>query len=511
MNTNLITTYADNMENALDRRGWNYDYSVLKNMAEKSVCAKESLYNLFSKHVNWNPNKGMIQFDADINRPFSHMAIYNFLQFMNNKILFNNIDIDSNKWDKLYSAIYRINSQYLKDCTDNEIADKLNAINATYRIRPEMRASKVIGKVMRTECLDQVEGYGKMFSSLCDDINPLTIRRHTVISLNPVDFLLMSNGDTWESCHNIEDPDDPGCYCAGTISYMLDNFSFLFYTVDASYNGNDIEFEPKVSRQVFAYKEGVLFQSRMYPQSCDCGAEEMYKDTREIVQKVISDCENFNNLWITSKTNVEEVVSKEYDAQCYPDWRNGCPGSSHCRISRQKEMETSHVKIRIGKKPICIECGSEHTNHETINCCTGGYYCECCGDRIDRDDVYWVGDYPYCYDCVEQCDDCGEWVVNGDLRETYDGRRVCECCFDNDYYYCDDIEDNVHRGNTITLENGDTYYTENKGITWEYCAECGGAYPIEDMVEINGKYYCEYCEERVECEESDDDEDDEAV
>lgn len=499
VNANLVKNYTDGMRKALDERYWNYSNYILGDIAQRSFKAKATLYELFSKHPNWNPEKGYIQFDANINRPFSRNAIRYFLSTIDRMIGYNEIkvDIPVDKWTEIYGALWDIDSQYLKDCSTGDIAEYLNQINENYRIRPEMRASKVIGKVFRTEGLDtQIPDYGKLFSSMSDDINPLVIKRHTVISLNPVDYLLMSNGDTWKSCHNIEDADDPGCYSAGTISYMLDENSFIFYTVDASYDGSEIEFEEKASRQVFAYKDGVLFQSRMYPQSCDCGAEEMYKDTREIVQKIVSECEGFNNLWITTKSDVNDFVKLGDGACCYPDWHRGCPGGDHCRVSRQKETETSHVKIKVGKRPICIQCGEEHENHNTINHCDA-YFCTRCGYSVDRDDVYWCGDDPYCGDCVSYCEKCCEYYPKDNVTETYHGTYVCSDCLAEYYYYCEDLEDYVSKDYAVEFENG-YFYSGNEDNEWAYCSKCGEAHWISDLTYSNGEYYCEDCYEDIE-------------
>lgn len=105
--------------------------------------------------------------------------------------------------------------------------------------------------------------FEKRYAKYSDAINPLDVVRHTILSVNPVDYLLSSNGNSWSSCHTL-DKNNPngfsGCHCSGTMSYLLDGTTMVYYQVDKEYDGNDLEFEPKIIRQLFHYKDGILVQ-----------------------------------------------------------------------------------------------------------------------------------------------------------------------------------------------------------------------------------------------------------
>lgn len=519
-NKNYTANTVTEMEIALDKYGWDYSSTALRKIANESITAKEMLYDLFGKHPNWDAEEGRIILQDDIIRPFSTYAIG---YFMNEICSLNNCYkvISHEKMNTLRFIMYRVSAQYLKNCEDKEIADDLNKVNALYRIRPEMKISKVIARIMKVEGLDKLDGYGKLFSSMADDTNPKKIRKHVILSLNPVDFLMMSNGDSWNSCHWI-DADDPGCHCAGSISYMLDNNTFLFYTVNLSYDGRDFETQEREEREVFAYNGEMLFQSRLYPQSCDFGADEVYKNNREIVQRVIDECiklqEKETETWTCEDNNneVNDFVFLGRNAQCYPDWTRTAPGSKHCRVAFKGKRNPDMPRIQLGKQARCIECGEKHYENGTLNCCTSGYRCYSCGDRIDAYDVYWVNDEPYCPECVTACDCCGEYVVKGNdgYIVTYDGYTVCDHCFEygdvvvyvadlGDYYY-------HYESNCIYLEEeGEWYYRGNRGDTWDYCEECGKAFIIGDLQTYKGDLLCEDCYAEKEEEDSEGSDDEE--
>ena len=493
----------------LDDRNYYYDKYVLSDIVDLSTERKSNLIDLLSNHPNWNPEKLMIQFDTDIERKFQVEEINNFVYWLRNQLgvfwYFNRKTEEDERKHQICNFISSITQQFFDEKMQDKI-DIVNKLNPNFKLRNNMKSSKAIGKICKEEGWDKLDDYNKKYASLCDALSPLKIKRHTVISLNPIDFLLMSNGNSWNSCHDIGEHGDAGCYSSGTISYMLDEHSFIFYTVDASYNGDEIEREKKIQRQVFGYNDEVLAQLRLYPQDNDCGAEQTYTDIREIVQKVIADCLGKPNLWIRSTNNVEEIVKLGTGATCYPDWVSGNPGSKHCSVSTLKDRKNGKEfrNIIFGAKPICIDCGEEHSYKENISCCQGDYYeCEICGERIYGDDVCWGGSYGdncYCSDCCTYCEECGSYYPNDDVLEI-DGRYVCDHCISNsdNYYTCEDCGEAHHVDNMYFTESGDCYCEDCVDENTFECKECGcrfdNRYKIVDTETENE--YCEDCYDEI--------------
>lgn len=87
--------------------------------------------------------------------------------------------------------------------------------------------------------------YDKVFAEYSDLVSGLVRKMKFVISLNPLDYLTMSNGVNWVSCHNIS---SGGCM-GGTLSYMLDKVSIITFVVE-NLDG-EIHKIPKVYRQMY--------------------------------------------------------------------------------------------------------------------------------------------------------------------------------------------------------------------------------------------------------------------
>ena len=163
--------------------------------------------------------------------------------------------------------------------------DDISKLNNTFHIHKGMKATKYIGKMCRELGLDKDEKYNKKFTEFCDGFSPKEMKRITVLSWNPLDYLRMSMGNSWASCHTIDINNNSsgygGMYCGGTLSCMLDEVTVEFYTVDSDYEGNDFELQPKIERCMFYIdpERNYFIQSRMYPQ-CNDGALGIYKSVR---------------------------------------------------------------------------------------------------------------------------------------------------------------------------------------------------------------------------------------
>ena len=65
--------------------------------------------------------------------------------------------------------------------------------------------------------------------------------------------------------------------------------------------------------------------------------------------------------------------------------------------------------------------------------------CVCCGEEVQRDDVYYVDEQPLCRDCADEetfvCDNCGfrHWNSDDQGDETLD---LCIDCREEYYVAC---------------------------------------------------------------------------
>lgn len=202
--------------------------------------------------------------------------------------------------------------------------------------------------------------YNKVFAEYADLVNVQTRKMHFIISLNPLDYLTMSHGINWQSCHNIR---GGGCK-GGTISYMLDSVSIITFVVE-NLEGS-IHKIPKVYRQMYHYEKNLFIQNRLYPQGND-GAVNLYDKFREHVIEEFDSLLGAGGEW-KHKVGPDECVAHAKNAkgsQHYPDHTynsNACifyPANNEPSIA-------NHV-MTIGHMGICVNCGKEYDEHGRLN------------------------------------------------------------------------------------------------------------------------------------------------
>ncbi len=530
-------------EEVLNDHGYEYEDNAVRKIVEESLNRKEHLIEMFRKHPKWDEDELCIHFDHDMERKTNMNAIDAFLYWLSREVdnqitkpaveaevkkqldsgvkswdiyvdstAFNPLakpihkyTYEENRWGgeaTLWDALYGLPGEtILPDGEQMMEGEKkwymkrlewLNELDEKFNFRPGMKINRVLNKICVKMGFDKLEGYNAAFAQFSDGITPLKISRHTTISVNPVDFLLMSNGNSWRSCHYIGDePSDAGCYSSGTISYMMGEDSFVVSIIDKEWQEDNIALAPKINRQVFGYNDHQLLQSRLYPQDCDSGANEMYRNLREMVEQIIADAEGETNRWVKDK-----YMNVDHNGTAYEDWE--CFNTCGQYSLRDHLLDESKNRIRMDDEPICIKCGERHGNTENIVCedCGVDAYCADCGCHIDLSDEdsyieydgnyyctdcrFWCAkcDYPervrysvwisdieerWCTDCADryafQCDECGDYYSkrHTDCCDTVDGKIICENCLEADYVICADCGKAV-RYDDAEMGKYDEYY-----------------------------------------------------
>ena len=483
MNRNRILALATKL---MSNEGYGTYY--LCDYIDGSIAAKAHLREILSHHPNWNEEMGWIHFSYDTERRIDMNILRAFRNWFRNKLGHINPDLTESEIISLHDFV-----DSLTICNDfgqyptDEVVSKANELLQAKRrghVTKETRCSKILLKIAKAYGLNAYSeirnmdywgqdgqfhkrekdmGWNYQFAQFADAINPIKVRRHTLISVNPVDYLTMSWGDSWESCHDTHNADDPGCYSAGTMSYGLDEVSIIFYYVDQKY-GDDSDFceLPKQKRCVFCWGEGKLLQSRVYPDGRDGGDFGLAEETRSIVQKVMADCLDIPNLWdlVKGKEHIKTyAVSEGWQYADYTIYND-------CTTSYPKAYGAhSTAKLRIGKYGFCPECGGRQDQEKNIccSCCTHEYdgFCLECGDGYydDSDSTIYIEDV---------------------------GTFCCEDCANRyGYYY---VDDDWYREEDIYT---DDYTGEEFADTSEMVeTEEGGTYRNEHNAELDGAALC---------------------
>ena len=500
----LIST----MRTLLEEYDYNYRTWALNDIIDEWAVQKSTLIEAFKKHPNYIEGKFMIAYDVNYERVMSEDTIMGFSGYLVNiaKSMVTTLPADINQrrmsdycsWlpDKLYhffDTLYLHTSRTVSEDMVKEFAEIIPEV----KVHRGEKMTRVVNKICAYIGYDKHPDYNREFAKYADAMNPLVVKRHTVLSINPLDYLTMSFGNSWASCHTIDKENRRGMpnsyegqYSSGTMSYMLDSSSMVLYTVDASYDGNEYWTQSKINRQMFHWGENKLVQSRLYPQGNDENGS-AYEPYRHLVQEIISGIFDFPNLWITKKGPEEARKYIESRGTHYADYAY----FENCRLCIPKGYENENTFI-VGANPICIECGSRHDVSENINCCANVRYCADCGCRIDEDDECWVNGEVYCRDCVSYCDYCGCYHRGGSTYIEHEEISVCESCLERHYIYCDVCNEYVFDEYVRYIEEEDIYVCEDCEEEVGICTCCGKEFLMENLTETeDGQMLCSNCTE----------------
>ena len=219
-----------------------------------------------------------------------------------------------------------------------------------------MKTSRAFNRVCANHGVDKLPNYNKMFAQYADMVSGLKRKVCFYISLNPLDYLTMSFGNSWSSCHTIDKRNErgmqngyQGMHAGGVMSYMLDETSIITYVHNHATEDHE---EGKIYRNMFHFNRGTLVQGRIYPQGND-GATDLYKEFRRIVQGEFAKLlELENDDWLRRSCGCDANTSS-YGVH-YCDYLN----FSECNVSYPREMPSAASGVvAIGHERICPYCG----------------------------------------------------------------------------------------------------------------------------------------------------------
>ena len=217
-------------------------------------------------------------------------------------------------------------------------ASDINNYNSAHKIAKGTKTPRAFNKVCTAYGVDKLPKYNKLFAEYADMVSESKRNIKFYISVNPIDYLTMSNGRSWHSCHAAN-----GGYFGGTVSYMLDKVSLITFVFDDV--PNNFATEGKIYRNMFHYKDGVLLQSRVYPQGND-GCTNLYDEFRKFVHSEFADILNKENKW----HDVRSLKVNKHGNH-YPDYNS----FHHVHSIDGKES----LEMDIGHTNVCPCCGRE--------------------------------------------------------------------------------------------------------------------------------------------------------
>lgn len=315
------------------------------------------------------------------------------------------------------------------------------------------------------------KSFDRYYAKFADHMSELSVEKVTVVSLNFLDFMTMSNGNSWSSCHFINsrgifhdssDGSYHGLYKAGCLSYALDKPSCLLYTLPASYNGVEYYSQQKMTRMCCQYENGMLITGKCYPDNNDA----LITRYRQIMQLIISQVTGFPNMWTFSKKmkKINCFAETARNSAHYPDYNHD---NQRPTISICKSMSDIDATITIGHEAFCLHCGEllYGDNHDSMQCGRHNKprFCGCCGRYFKMSDNY----------------------------KTIDGTMYCdECTFYCEYHLR--YEPISSRYGTVTMHDGDKVVCHDAMGEMSVCAECGVYFRDEERTGICRKCIRKY-------------------
>lgn len=494
-----IDKITEEVMNVLEMHDHEPSRSEIESDVKYWASQKASLIDLLRKHPQWSEEHLAVLWDYDTEREIDALA---FNDSIGRLSMVTSILNSNDDYQKIFNTIKKLPLTKFIQSEGREVLKDYGVVEGQKTARALRKIFVESGIAKTFDELVCANGYAfrpfeAQMTIIADALSPLAITRHTLISVHPCDYLHMTYG--FSSCHNI----DSGCYMAGTLSYMNDETTMIFYTVDRSFDGNSPYYmQKKINREVFAYGHGVLLQSRLYPNNNDT----LNKDNfRNAVQKVIADCEGVSNSWklFKSQSEVDRYVKTGSQSLHYPDYTYS---TYNANVSLLKPVigydnYESVAPITVGDIAYCIRCGEELDGSSSLVCydCSDKVRCERCGDLVDREDAYQDddGDW-YCSGCVVFCDDCNEVIFP--YQDKYDvggDGYVCSHCYENNYGTCEFCY-NTYINDELYEIDGRVYCSDCLEEMCAPCSRCGETHNTYNMTELdNGDYICECCENEL--------------
>lgn len=545
--------YTQKAIELFDDLGVEGDYTKhgIKANIDAWLSNKAPLFDLLRKHPNWDEKAKAVIIPAfeEIRESNNTNKYKKINELVCN--CFSERDLDSFEEKIPCDNVVLLLADLAREQFIEESNPLIPVFNRAYpdlKIHNGQKASRVINKLMGILGVNKHPNYNKYYAAFADACNPLTVKRTSVLSANWLDFMTMSNGNSWSSCHGITPTASyDGCYKAGCMSYGNDDTSLIFYTIEEGHT-EDYFAVKKITRQIIFWEYPVMVQERLYPQSNDNddgkGSNSLVKQYRELVEKIFSVCTETPNLW--ERTN-KITIQNRSDTFMYQDWIY-----FNNWIVKIKDVDIKSNEIYVGEACYCLECGLEkydnNNNDEGYLYCDdcrdyNSHYCDHCGEQYDEEDLHYCSDteellcpeccgfcdyhddyeatYPtrfidrdltcvhnYGYVCEEAlnegnffyCDHCEQWYSDSNNYCHYvDDASWCDNCTSQDAVWCDGCEQYHEDYNLITYTDSITgkvycsdYATENDMVA--ECEECGCVDLIANMNEENGRFYCDNCE-----------------
>lgn len=410
----IIEQYKTSTVDYFNEIGVDYGVDIIeKTIATKSYEAKTALRELLGSD-NTFIGESASNVQINVNELLNNDNI--FIEYLDEKrtiikqllrLSINGRTITNKNTDELEYCIGKIEANLTKMGNTKYVG------RMSQMIKTGSKLSKLIAKIVQEDVVNVI------YSKKIQEAKPLKV----FIGIRPTDFLSMSDGNSWSSCHSIK---GQGCYQTGGMSLANDPYTIIAWAGDPL---------RKEWRQTFYVdpSQKLIVSSRSYP-TINESASEMVK---AYLKKLVF-TEPEEEIMIARNQNVPKYLETSRDALFYNDVLEGSYQGTFALYAKSNVPEA----IYLGGESYCPICGNELDDVENIYCCQRNHYtsCDYCADGLSEDEVYWAEDGSYCESCFYEeffhCDDCGEATHHDDRFHETEDDMLCRYCAEDHYQKC---------------------------------------------------------------------------
>lgn len=351
------------METYRSHVSWYPSKPALERILDAWREKKSALIEKMRNHPGWNEDALAVVVEVQEERKTDTVEAIKGLNklVLNGKLTpMNNLKLWS---DFIRSKIY--NTSMLTSDAAKAVNDMFEKHGIKLRLSQGQRTSRAIRRILLEFGFNEKDRESNQyFNEYTGLMSESSVPVQFVFSVHPLDFILMSNGNSWNSCHYFG-----GCFSSGVYSLMGDDVSVITYTVKPEKDMSSAEKErslwwhKKRMRQLFVVNEKSVLASRLYPGTNDGQMRSRNWDT------VL----NIHAKMYAKKINWRRVeprnasISNACNSTHYPDWEHGYNAAVY------QDPDVRVESLVVGSQPRCVVCGNTNprTGHHV---CGDGCY-----------------------------------------------------------------------------------------------------------------------------------------
>lgn len=366
------------------------------------------------------------------------------------------------------------------------------------------------------EAMKELDIISQDFSQLINTMKTAKRRQTVVLSCDLEDYLTMSMGTSWDSCHQLGK-----MYGQGALAYALSPNVLVAYV-----KAEDHEYKKKWRQVIYCdVNTGFAIGSRQYPSPNNVasdGARHLWQECFNMHKNGTTETTNFK---FSKKSEGLKQYLKKSNSFAYVDILEFSPSSEKIQGHVWSTWVDGVEKPVINCCPqeiICLKCGRPHERHRNyeVTCgeCPreGQLKCKECG-RWHAEETSTYADAIdgfVCPSCLRSdytyCPDCQRWERSYNMV-TVHGRDICESCAYSRYHRCDACSEwHLREECTRVHARGrNQYLCQDCMVSRQVtpCAHCGRLHPLSNLTSVHGgnkvcrgclhRYYtaCEFCDD----------------